>query len=456
MRKSIYGMMLALSVLTMLFDNNPVSFAQSLAETTTSVQDNQSSADIQQGNNDLQILKSYTPVYPHKAYMDRGKVRIVFSRIPYDVGYDLVTGYEAVFADGKINFLEHNYIDIYENDLIDGECNVAFRAIFYNGERGKLSNFVKITQDDFVAMYIEEINKRDQLAEMSTILANGVSSTVYAPIMGRIKYFYDASNVTSQEWSFWQHKTDYHRKGGGFKGGADDTYAWDINLNLWNVSTEASDLDRDMAFYPVQSGTVVKWYADDSDPSNDISSSINSKNVNNAVLIKHTDSNGTNWWSGYLHARTLNVKDGDQVTIASTIGNIGKKGNTDKNHLHLAIYTGENKKDSSGNSLLISTNVSFTTTTLTLSPSPSSVTIKKGKKQKIMVKATATRGNASFNAYVNDNIYIYNRLWISSNSSVASVVSTGDGTITANGVGTASITVYFSGEKSTIPVTVTN
>lgn len=447
MGKTIYGMFWILSLVMVFLVSNSVSLAQSLAETTISVQDNQSSADIQQENNGLQILKSYTPVYPHKAYTDQGKVSIVFSRIPYDVGYDLVTGYEAVFADGRINFLEHNYIDIYENDLIDGECNVAFRAIFYNGERGKLSNFLKITQDDFVAMYIEEINKGDPRAEMSTISASGVSSTVYAPIMGTFKIFgsSDSSNATSQEWSFWQHKTDYHRKGGGFKGGADDTYAWDISLNLWYVSSTASDLDRGMTFYPVQSGTVVKWYVDDSDTSNDQSSSGNSAN---AILIKHTNSDGSNWWSGYLHANTISVKDGDLVTISSPIGTIGKKGSTNNNHLHLIIYTGENKYSG-----LNSTDTSFEKTSLTISPSSSNITIKKGKQQKIITTATATRGSAVFTYDLNSSKYSNNMWWTSSNKSVASVGYLGY--VKGVNEGTATITVYFSGEKATITVTVT-
>lgn len=337
-----------------------------------------------------------------------------------------------------------------EGDLVNGEIDVAFRAVFYNGERGNITEFIKVTQDDFNV--IGEIIQGEHLDEAS-ISASGISSTVYAPIMGSFKIFgsSDKSNATSQEWSFWQHKSGLHKKGGGIgsPGGADDTNAWDISLNLWYISSSATDLDQNMDFFPVASGMVVKWYADDNNLNNDISPS--SKN-GNAILIKHTNSDGSYWWSGYLHASTLYVKVGDSVTVRTKIGKIEKTGATDNNHLHLAVYTGENKKDLSGNSLLESTDISFAGTSLSIS-STSSIAVKKGKRQKISATAIGTRDSTTFNYDLNSSTYYKNYWWISSNRSIAKV--DGYGNVTGISSGVANITVYFSGEKATTNVTVT-
>lgn len=144
-------------------------------------------------------------------------------------------------------------------------------------------------------------------------------SAIRSPIAGKLHL---GSQNRCDSWSFWQHKTGGHTKGGGI-GGADDTFAWDINL--------LDNADAGKPVYAVDHGKVVK-YAGLVTPGGNYG----------AVLIEHNH-NGTIWWSGYLHMKDIQVKEGDSVTPDTILGYISNASRDQiPDHLHFAVYKGEN------------------------------------------------------------------------------------------------------------------
>ena len=139
-------------------------------------------------------------------------------------------------------------------------------------------------------------------------------------------------------WTFCQHQTVSPDGTGHGPGrdpyGTDATYAWDINLS--------GNADGGAPVYAVEPGLVVK-FAGSAKAGTDTCKS---------VLIQHT-TNGTTWWSGYLHMGSVLVQDGQTVSTSAQIGNIGSScaGNQ---HLHLAAYIGTNAPGG-----LLSRDVSF-------------------------------------------------------------------------------------------------
>jgi hypothetical protein len=110
----------------------------------------------------------------------------------------------------------------------------------------------------------------------------------------------------------------------GVGGGADDTYALDLNLS--------GDADNGKPVYAVEAGTV--------------------KQVGSSgwVLIEHNGSvtwkarTYNKWYSGYLHMKNVKVKVGEAVTKGKQIGNVSNNGTQDA-HLHHALYVGDFKAD---------------------------------------------------------------------------------------------------------------
>jgi len=170
---------------------------------------------------------------------------------------------------------------------------------------------------------------------------------VLSPVVGDLGVVYSIEQCTGTKWCFNQHKTGGHRPGGGICQ-ADDTYAWDINLNY-----PKGDSDAGKPVYAVAPGVVCQTYG----------GCINAGGSYGQVLIEH-NCRGNTWWSGYLHLKEIRVIPGQGVDSSTVIGYISNTSpDPIPNHLHFIVYRGENTQGGL---------VSFNTTIV---PRPAAITI---------------------------------------------------------------------------------
>lgn len=156
-------------------------------------------------------------------------------------------------------------------------------------------------------------------------------TTILSPVVGDLEIVNSLEQCQNTKWCFNQHKI-CSTEGIGHcpEGGicqADDTYAWDANLN-----TPIHDSDNEKPVYAVEEGIVSQTYG----------GCINAGGSYGQVLIEHTYQ-GNSWWSGYLHLKDIQVVCGQNVDENTLIGYISNTG-TDNNHLHFVVYKGQNSQ----------------------------------------------------------------------------------------------------------------
>ncbi len=173
------------------------------------------------------------------------------------------------------------------------------------------------------------------LSKMAVAAARPTS--ILSPVEGPLRVTSSNLGISDGRWEFNRHQSGLHRAQGGM-GGSDDTNAWDINL----YEPQNRNADVDKRVYAVAEGDVVPF------------AGVTLPNSCNAVLIAHPNKEAPEWWSGYLHMKSPTVQMNQRVYPNTEIGRVGRAcANND--HLHFAVYTGQNKSGK-----LVSFNASIT------------------------------------------------------------------------------------------------
>jgi hypothetical protein len=154
--------------------------------------------------------------------------------------------------------------------------------------------------------------------------SSSLPTNVLSPVVGPLRVTSSNLGIADGRWEFDQHKTGFHRAGGGI-GGSNDTYAWDAN---WYKASD-HNADAGQPVYATAEGDVVTY------------AGVGLPNSCNGVLIAHPNKNSPQWWSGYLHLSNYNVAIGQHVTQDTVIGTVGRSC-ADNDHLHFVVYQGQN------------------------------------------------------------------------------------------------------------------
>ena len=173
-------------------------------------------------------------------------------------------------------------------------------------------------------------------------------------------------------WTFCQHESALHSEGNGIQA-SDDTYAWDINR-----VGPAGEINADLGqtVFSVEEGRVVKYGGSVPAGTDECKS----------LLIEHS-TNGTTWWSGYLHMSAVLVDDGQLVTAKTPIGKVGGSCVTN-DHLHFVVYTGTNTLRG-----LLSRDVDFVERVISLPLAPSALNANSVSSSEIALSWTTNSPN---------------------------------------------------------------
>ena len=364
-------------------------------------------------------------------------VRLVFDRSQDDTASDSPVDHYLVCVNStSCAATTSNHLDFPAGDPVAvGDEAVTVHAVGADDEHVGPASESSLFGTNFTVIYGETLLGSEAYGKIGAPLStNSAPSKVYAPVYGSFSELGSStgSNKTSKAWGAWQHKSGAHKTYGGLNA-SNDNYAWDLNLNLkFNIGSDGANLDKKADFMPVGYGTVTTWAG--KNPGTD---------YNKSILIDHGG-----WFSGYLHAYKVYVKKGDYVTPRTRIGRIGNSGNTNNYHLHFAVYNGENKYNG-----LKSVDVSFITHSIKVSfTSVGTLAVGAVKKLKATAKPKHATGVSASSVDLNSSAVYDGTLWASSNKGVVSV--NGNGVLTAKAKGSAVITLYYSGTKSTYTVTV--
>lgn len=164
--------------------------------------------------------------------------------------------------------------------------------------------------------------------------SNAVPTSISAPVAGPLR---SGSSAIIGFWVFNQHKSGFHTSSGGI-GGADDTFAWDANL----YESGNNNADAGKPVLSIEDGVVdtvahPNWAGTSA----------------GQILIRHTDSSGNIYYSGYLHLTGLIAKNnGTYIAAGTQLGKISRTGTTN-DHLHFAVYDMVNGKLVSRNTRIV-------------------------------------------------------------------------------------------------------
>jgi Bacterial Ig-like domain (group 2) len=361
------------------------------------------------------------------------RIRLVFSRSEDDtVDRRDVSHYVVCWGSHDCESTSTNYID-FSRSVAPTELRAVAFAVSINGSPSCGSQVSRLNPELTIDKRLPSTENARASAGPEAQCYSEAPSKVYSPFFGPLVKLTGSSNKTTAEWGFWQHDGSSHGPGAGINS-ADDTYAWDVNLNL-NVADSANNMDVGMDFFAAGYGTAVKWGG--KAPGADSFKS---------VLIDHCG-----WFSGYLHGTSIRPKTGDYLTPWTAIGKVSRSGlETNPNdHLHFAVYRGTNTSRG-----LVSYNATILSNTLVILTARPSLRVG----QSASLAAVAERAHAAQYApdlnsiSLNSSSVVKNTYWISSNPRIVTV--DGNGKLTGKAKGSATVTLYYSGLKKTTTVSI--
>jgi murein DD-endopeptidase MepM/ murein hydrolase activator NlpD len=253
------------------------------------------------------IMQTFAPLHPQFALTDDGETVIIFSRIKGDIEGGPVAYYEAIFDSGQVMPLENNFLTVTPWSGIVSK--VAFRAVFDDGTRGNLTQFIDLDSQTSVEG-LAEVPTTDNSLKQFTLAA----VSPHPPFTGRL-WNYPVDAVIRNDANWLACGSNYYS----------NTRHIGSDL-IYGIGTKV---------YTIGSGRVTYK----SGPAESSGWGIG----NYALVIKHSASTG-DFYGLYGHIQT-SLRVGDLVTWGRQIGTIGRYQETvngqviDRTpHLHFGIF----------------------------------------------------------------------------------------------------------------------